>query len=144
MPDTARRVRYDARMTTAPARAITLRPPWAWAVVRAGKRIENRSWPTSYRGSIYIHAGCARITSQERASLAQRLQTLGMQYPDESEMARSAIVAVAILVGCVRLAPDQLGAWAVADSWHWLLEDVHPLEQPIAMPGRLGLWRLHA
>ena len=36
--------------------ALSIRQPWAWAIVRAGKDIENRSWPTKVRGRILIHA----------------------------------------------------------------------------------------
>ena len=36
--------------------ALSLRQPWAWAILYAGKRIENRTWATSYRGRIRLHA----------------------------------------------------------------------------------------
>jgi len=36
-------------------KAISLSEPMAWAVFN-GKPIENRTWPTSYRGRIIIHA----------------------------------------------------------------------------------------
>ncbi len=36
-------------------KCISLRQPWAWLVFH-GKDIENRSWPTSHRGSLLIHA----------------------------------------------------------------------------------------
>jgi ASCH domain-containing protein len=36
--------------------ALSLRQPWAWAVLHAGKTIENRTWATGYRGRIRIHA----------------------------------------------------------------------------------------
>jgi len=29
-----------------PMKAITIKQPWAWAIVFAGKDIENRSWRT--------------------------------------------------------------------------------------------------
>lgn len=38
-------------------KAISIRQPWAWLIVHAGKDIENREWPTSTRGRIAIHAG---------------------------------------------------------------------------------------
>lgn len=44
-------------------KAISVRQPWAWAILHAGKRIENRDWKgCSYRGPILIHAskGCGR------------------------------------------------------------------------------------
>jgi hypothetical protein len=31
-------------------KGLSLRQPWAWAVVHAGKTIENRRWNTSFRG----------------------------------------------------------------------------------------------
>ena len=38
--------------------ALSLRQPWAWAVLRTGKRLENRvAWRScKYRGPIWIHA----------------------------------------------------------------------------------------
>lgn len=37
-------------------KAITLTQPWASAVALGSKRIETRSWSTSYRGPVAIHA----------------------------------------------------------------------------------------
>jgi len=37
-------------------KAITIREPWATLVAIGAKQIETRSWPTSYRGPIAIHA----------------------------------------------------------------------------------------
>jgi hypothetical protein len=35
---------------------ISVRQPWAWAIINAGKDIENRSWSTKVRGRVLIHA----------------------------------------------------------------------------------------
>lgn len=37
-------------------KALSIRQPWAWFIVHGGKRIENRSWRTDYRGPVLIHA----------------------------------------------------------------------------------------
>lgn len=37
-------------------KAITLTEPWATLVAIGAKQIETRSWPTSYRGPVAIHA----------------------------------------------------------------------------------------
>jgi hypothetical protein len=37
-------------------KAITLHQPWATLVAIEQKKIETRSWPTSYRGPLAIHA----------------------------------------------------------------------------------------
>lgn len=38
-------------------KALTLWRPWDVAVVFYGKDVENRTWPTSYRGPLAIHSG---------------------------------------------------------------------------------------
>lgn len=38
-------------------KALSINQPWAWLIARGFKDIENRDWPTSYRGDFYIHAG---------------------------------------------------------------------------------------
>jgi hypothetical protein len=37
-------------------KAISIRAPWAWAILHAGKDVENRTWPTNVRGTVAIHA----------------------------------------------------------------------------------------
>lgn len=37
--------------------ALSVRQPWTWGIVHAGKDIENRTWWTSRRGRILLHAG---------------------------------------------------------------------------------------
>ena len=36
--------------------ALSIRQPWAYLIVHAGKDVENRSWPTQVRGDVLIHA----------------------------------------------------------------------------------------
>src|SRR3954462_15938308 len=38
-------------------RALSVRQPWASLIAHGHKLIENRSWCTSYRGPLLIHAG---------------------------------------------------------------------------------------
>jgi hypothetical protein len=40
-------------------KALSIRQPWVWAIVHAGKDIENRTWWTPYRGPVLIHAANA-------------------------------------------------------------------------------------
>lgn len=37
-------------------KAISVRAPWWWLILHAGKNIENRDWPTKFRGTVYLHA----------------------------------------------------------------------------------------
>lgn len=36
---------------------ISIQQPWPYAIFYLGKPIENRSWPTTFRGTILVHAG---------------------------------------------------------------------------------------
>lgn len=38
-------------------KAISIMQPWALLIVNGHKDIENRSWPTNFRGRVLIHAG---------------------------------------------------------------------------------------
>lgn len=40
-------------------KALSIRQPWADAIIWHGKDVENRSWPTNFRGPVLIHAGKA-------------------------------------------------------------------------------------
>lgn len=37
-------------------KAISLRQPWPWFILHAGKNLENRSWTMPYRGPVLIHS----------------------------------------------------------------------------------------
>lgn len=38
-------------------KALSIMQPWAWLIVNGYKAVENRSWNTSFRGPLLIHAG---------------------------------------------------------------------------------------
>jgi hypothetical protein len=113
------------------ARALSIRPPWAWAIAQAGKRIENRTWTTPYRGLLYIHASASAPASDSDA--IERL--CGRRPP--ATMTRGAIIASAQLVA-IRPVADVVDRWAFG-PWCWVLDDVRAIE-PRPMKGRLGLW----
>lgn len=37
-------------------KCLSIRQPWAWAILYAGKDIENRTWFTYHRGPFLLHA----------------------------------------------------------------------------------------
>jgi len=41
-------------------KALTVKQPYASLIVEGIKDIENRTWPTKYRGRVLIHAGLDR------------------------------------------------------------------------------------
>lgn len=87
-------------------RALSIRQPWAFAVVMGFKPVENRVWPTSYRGPLLIHAGLreeradvegviARIAAQTGRSRGQ----IATEYGERRHL--GGIVGQARLVDCV-------------------------------------------
>lgn len=88
-------------------RAITIRQPWASLIAVGEKGIETRSFPTSYRGPVLIHA--SKSATREEREL-ERLDPFrdalhGDVDPEQTELPaplpRGMVVAVATLVGCV-------------------------------------------
>jgi hypothetical protein len=39
-----------------PVLCLSIQQPWAWLIVHGFKDIENSTWPTEFRGRIYVHA----------------------------------------------------------------------------------------
>ncbi len=37
-------------------KALSIRPPWSWLIVKGEKPVENREWETKYTGPLLIHA----------------------------------------------------------------------------------------
>lgn len=50
-------------------KALSILQPWAWLIANGHKDIENRVWPTRYRGAFLIHAG-KRWGEEQRDDLA--------------------------------------------------------------------------
>lgn len=115
-------------------KCVTLWQPWAGAVVMAGKDVENRTWPTRFRGPLLIHAG-RRI---ERDPLIQRhLGGLELARP------QGAILGLTELRGCSRITDCQL-PWATG-PWCWLLgppEHVLIFREPVPWRGAQGLFEV--
>ena len=116
-------------------RALSVRPPWAWAIAHAKKRIENRSWPTSYRGPLAIHAS----QNFSRSETAELERIVGRKV-DPALFIRGAFVALADLVDVVAADSVDPSPW-LCGPYAWLLKAVRPLSVAIPASGRLGLWR---
>jgi activating signal cointegrator 1 len=89
-------------MEEAVIKALTLRQPWASLVAEGVKTIETRSWCTSHRGRIAIHAGQRYHDGEWNLDLGRATHRIcgGFErYPDA--LPRGAIIASAVLVDCV-------------------------------------------
>lgn len=128
-------------------KALTISQPFASLIADGDKWVENRKWPTNYRGLLAIHAG------------------KGKQYLTASELSEyptGKVIAIATLVNCLELTHlRRMDRWqlvpgwpidsapivgAVLDHdhtegpWCWILRDVKKLSEPITINGAQGLW----
>jgi hypothetical protein len=118
-------------------KALTVKQPWASLIAAGIKDVENRSWPTRYRGPLLIHAGAAFDISAKR--VVNEFQ--GHYVPPRDDlfrdpMPRAGIIARIELVDCIRNSGSE---WAEPGEWHWILSNAQIVEfEPCR--GKLGLW----
>ena len=132
-------------------KALTISQPYASLIAYGDKWVENRRWPTKYRGPLAIHAGKGTQYMTRREMEEERLPT-------------GCIVAIVDLVNCVPLdwAVDQLnetGDFKVGPGelyrlssllnhehtegpYCWILGNQRHLRPVIEVTGQLGLWDL--
>ena len=133
-------------------KAISVMQPWALLLVSGVKRYETRTWRTSHRGLLYIHAS---------RSLTEDVRRLCAEEPLWSLLAKQGIARVSdlplgALVGTVELV-DCIDTDALADSlnaeqlalgdfrpgrWAWKLRNPQRLAEPIACKGNRGVFNI--
>lgn len=109
---------------------LTIRQPWASAIMSGKKDIENRTWSTSYRGPLVVHAG----SSKADALAYDYCERLGASI--SPTLPRGVILGVVDLVDIVESSDSP---WAMPGNLHWVLANPRPLDMPVAYLGRLGL-----
>ncbi len=103
-------------------KALSIRQPWAWLIVHGPKRIENRGWPTAFRGTFLIHAAKG-MTNREYLEAAQMAKDLGVTVPPMDELPRGGIVGKATLSSCGVISEDP---W-FSGPYGFRLDNVEPL-----------------
>ena len=94
-------------------KALSIRQPWAFAIPRWGKRIENRDWRgCSYRGPLLIHAakGCTARECSDALSWMRMKQLITAEdlaeWPGLAAVDKGGITGVCNLVDVVRSSGD--------------------------------------
>ncbi|MBO9398771.1 hypothetical protein J7400_19025 [Shimia sp. R9_2] len=128
-----------------PLKALSIRQPWAWAIINAGKNIENRPRRFHYRGPICIHASRYEPTAEDKRVY---LETAVAAYPNFREFVeicrsskgeiKGGIIGTAEIVDCI----DQSDSPWFFGPYGLVLENVTPVDF-IPVKGALGLfdWR---
>lgn len=145
-------------------RIMTVRQPWAWAIIHGGKDVENRvrNIAGGYRGPVAIHAGAARFEDDgqyrevKRAIVSEQngwpaddaeLWSADLVEPDDPRFVYSAIIGVVDLIDVHGPHPENrcggvATGWSEPDAWHLIMQKPRALDEPIPYKGALGLRNL--
>lgn len=113
-------------------RILCIRQPLAWLVVTGKKDIENRTWPTNFRGRLGIHAPLYRPTAEEIADLEKEYKVRIRQ----EELAYGAIVGSVDCIDCVESSRSK---W-FDGPFGFVLKNAKAYPTPLPASGRLGLF----
>lgn len=129
-------------MTDLPDIAISIRQPWAWAILHAGKDVENRTWSTSFRRPVAIHAakGMTAAEVKEFSAFLGDLRLDGVvsssvKGPHYGSLPRGGIVGVAEITGCV----NRSGSPWFVGPWGFTIANARPVDF-VPCKGALGFF----
>jgi hypothetical protein len=125
-------------------KALSIRAPWWWFILHAGKDIENRDWPTKFRGTVYVHASkwWSKSAVIEDAHVAMDCYERA-DVPCKAEMKWEAmkarggcIVGTVDIVDCVS---ESKSPWFFG-QYGFVLANPRALPEPIPCKGALGFF----
>lgn len=132
-------------------KVLTLTQPWASLVALDEKRIETRSWYSSYRGPLAIHAAMGFPGWAKRECFVPPFSTVLVRHglsPDNLPLGR--ILCITTLEYCIETQSMDLAALQPLEAalgdysrgrFAWVLGPVtRVFEPPIYARGSLGLW----
>jgi ASCH domain len=97
---------------------ISIRQPWASLIASGAKDVENRTWPTRYRGPILIHAS-QRPDNISREDIERRF---GISPPSRQPL--GGVVGIADIVDCMKTHESK---WYAQDHYAFVLMNARPL-----------------
>ena len=122
-------------------KAISIRQPWAWLILVGDKRVENRTWRTSHRGPLLIHA--AKIIDQDTFDEVIRVCREKGEPLTEGELAAmsqtGAVVGIVDVVDCTQSPRKSDRLFFNPGCWAFVLRNPQFI-QPIPARGMPGLF----
>ncbi len=120
--------------------ALSIRQPWAWAIVHAGKDIENRCWKVinrdrNFRGAFWVHASKG-MTREEYEDAAGFMASLGVTCPPPADLMRGGVIGTARVIGFV---PAHDSKWFMGPEG-LVLADAEPCKF-VPCGGKLGFFK---
>lgn len=122
-----------------PTKALSVQQPWASLLAYGIKDVENRTWRTSFRGPLAIHAS----KTFDRDALRDR-RVASVLDVMQDDFPLGVVVGVVDVVGCCRVAPGCCTSeWANRDAeGHIHAARALLLGERPAARGQLGFWTL--
>ena len=126
-------------------KGLSIRQPWLFCILECGKRVENRTWYSDYRGPVLLHASKG-MTLREYYDFYNAVMGGGAPYagevlrgrtglPEVDALPRGGFVGVAEVVDCVS---ESDSPWFFG-PFGFVLENVRPIPF-VAARGRLGFF----
>lgn len=90
-----------------PSVALSVRQPWAWAIIHAGKDIENRTWQAvnhglQKRGRIAVHAAKGMTRDEYDDAHGFMRQMIGVECPSPANLLRGGIIGSVEVIDVVK------------------------------------------
>ena len=139
-------------------RILTVRQPWAHAIIHLGKDVENRvrNIAGAYRGPVAIHAGLRPMPAGDAAWWRADAAGMDTDRIEGDSLHLGHIIGVVDLVDVHDLSPEAHGAdedspptdcspWAHyldGTRFHLMLRNPRALDVPIPWKGALGLRKM--
>ena len=134
-----------AKKNEEPWHCLSVRQPWAWAIVTGAKDVENRDWPSKYKGRLHIHATRNELDTEvektiERVAKHLRIPVAAAReyYQRHREHGLGAIIGSVRMRGC---------AWSWDSEWYdeksygFVFTDAQPFDRPIPCKGRQRIFK---
>jgi len=136
--------------------ALTIYQPYVHAIFHCGKDVENRDWPTKFRGTLAIHAaknepGSEYVFVQQRiaADVHGYAKSPWGELPASESLPRGVIVGLVEVIDCVtdwnsdpqELDPKCSPYWFVG-NYGFVLRNPRLLPAPIPCRGYQGFWKV--
>lgn len=130
-------------------KVLSLTEPYASLIKEKKKFIETRSWKTSYRGELYIHASITKIPKEceEDPELMALVKNTPLNLGN--------IICKCKLVDCIYMTKEYVENMKKNNHqeyicgkyeegrYAWLLEDIIPLKNPLKAKGQLNIWNYY-
>lgn len=121
-------------------KAISIRQPWAWAILNAGKDIENRTFRTKMNGTVAVHSSQTMSRPYYEESVAEiKKRAPRVKVPPYEAMSQGAIIGLVDIIGCEAKTKSK---WHNRGYYGFVLANPRVLRRPIPCRGWLNFWEV--